>query len=90
MKYGVQSNCFLNDIRQERNVQHADMEKSESTMASELRCRLLRMRADFMVGRQCNQKLNAFTPVLSQPMKTFYFLTILLQSNIYQFIVVDV
>lgn len=27
MKYGMQSNCFLNDIRQDRNAQHADMEE---------------------------------------------------------------
>lgn len=62
------------------------LKKSESTMASELRCRIPRMRADFLVGWQCNHKLNAFIPVLSQSMKTFYFLTILLQSNIYQVI----
>lgn len=54
--------------------------KSKSTMASELKSHIPRIRADFLVGHQCNQKLNAFTPLLSQSMKTFYFLTILLQS----------
>lgn len=64
--------------------------KFRSTTASELRCRTARMRADFLVGYQCNQGLTAFTPVLPQPMKTFYFLTILLQRNIYQFTAMDV
>lgn len=62
--------------------------KCRSTTASELRCRSMRMRADFLVGYQCNQELTAFTPVLPRPMKTFYFLTILLQRN--TFAAVDV
>lgn len=57
--------------------------KCGSTAASELRCRSVRMRADFLVGYQCNQELTAFTPVLPQPMKTFYFPTILLQRGMY-------
>lgn len=50
----------------------------------------MRMRADFLVGYQCNQELTAFKPVLPQHIKPFYFLTILLQRNIYEFTAVDV
>lgn len=63
--------------------------KCRGAAASELRCHTARMRADFLVGYQCNQELTAFTPVLPQPIKTFYFLTMLLQRNIYEFTAAD-
>lgn len=66
--------------------------KCTSTTTSELGCRTERMRADFLVGYQCNQEPNAFTPVLTRSMKTFYFLTVLLQKNalLFKFTLIDV
>lgn len=57
--------------------------KRRRTTASELSWCTVRIRVDFLVGCQCNQKQTTCAPVLPRHIKIFHFVTILATTEVF-------